>query len=223
MSRLGAVVVVALGSLGLGCGGDNPSSDPPAEVQSPQSEAPGPTDTPSEGEDTSSEGEVGVALAIDGRAVSMAARAELKVIEGDPAVHVAITGRTSGTDFVMIDLTFDGIADAIGPHHVEFSLPDSGAHIAISSFDDTSYYSQGGQIDVVVDADGSIEGSFDIALAQSAAPQPGEPVVFAPSDVAARLGGSFSGDWVLDCHSRLMGHRTLLPGGDYCDGLVIAE
>ena len=37
----------------------------------------------------------------------MTARAELKIAEGQRAVHVAITGRSSGTDFVMIDLTFD--------------------------------------------------------------------------------------------------------------------
>ena len=145
----------------------------------------------------------------------------LYYVNGTPTdcVHIAITGRTSGTDFVMIDLTFDGLENAIGLHRVEFSLPEGGEHVANSSLDDTWYYSQGGVIDVSVEADGSISGSFDIALAQGTLGAPGEPVVFAPSEVAKPLVGSFSGDWVLNCHSRLRGHSTLIFGGEYCDNL----
>jgi hypothetical protein len=217
MSRLQAVIVVALGSLWAGCGGDDPAPPemPPggAEEEGSNSDA---TDEPIDPEWS-------LDFAIAGRATPMTARAELKIVEGERTVHVAITGRTSGTDFVMIDLTFDGLEDAMGPHHVQFSLPERGEHIANSSLDDTWYYSQGGEIDVSVSADGAIEGSFDIALARGSLGAPGEAVVFAPSDVTTELQGTFSGAWVLNCHSRLMGHTTLVFGGDYCDALVINE
>lgn len=211
MSRLGAVVVVALGSLSLACSGGDP---PGAATPDTTPEA---TDTP--GSEVPVDPEWGLDFELTGRAVPMTARAELQVVEGRQTVHLAITGRTSGTDFVMIDLTFDSLENALGPHVVEFSLPDDGQHIANSSLDDTWYYSQGGAIDVSVDADGGIEGSFDIALARGTLGAPGEPVVFTPSDVATVLEGTFSGDWVLNCHSRLMGHGTLIFGGEYCDGL----
>lgn len=217
MSRLGAVVVVALGSLSIACSGeDPPGADTPAETTSDGS---GATDTPAE--QAPVDPEWGLDFELTGRAVPMTARAELQVVEGLQTVHLAITGRTSGTDFVMIDLSFDSLESALGPHLVEFSLPDGGEHIANSSLDDTWYYSQGGAIDVSVDADGGIAGSFDIALARGTLGAPGEPVVFTPSDVVTMLEGTFSGDWVLNCHSRLMGHTTLVFGGEYCDGLQL--
>jgi hypothetical protein len=212
MSRLRAVVVVALG-LQIGCGGDD-SAPPPddSEVQG------------AGGEDNATDEidpEWGLEFALAGRSTPMTARAELKIVEGELPVHVAITGRTTGTDFVMIDLTFEDLDDAMGPHHVEFSLPESGQHVANSSLDDTWYYSQGGAIDVSVSVDGNIEGSFDIELARGTLGAPGEPVVFAPSDVSTVLEGTFSGAWVLNCHSRLMGHMTLVFGGDYCEDFVL--
>lgn len=218
MARLGAVVV-AFGSLTLACGGE----DPPSSEAPPGTTEDGVEATAEPGAEVSEDEAIDPAWALDfeisGRMVPMTARAELKVVEGERPVHIAITGRTSGTDFVMIDLTFDGLENAIGPHRVEFSLPEDGEHVANSSLDDTWYYSQGGVIDLSVEADGSISGSFDIALAQGTLGAPGEPVVFAPSEVAKPLVGSFSGDWVLNCHSRLRGHATLIFGGEYCENL----
>jgi hypothetical protein len=214
MSRLWAVVV-AFGSLSLGCGGDDSSrSEDPVDTV---------PDTPDTAVDVPSDPEWGLEFALTGHPTPMTARAELKVVEGERPVHISINGRTPGTDFVMIELTFDSIDDAIGTHRVEFSLPMSGAHFVNTSLDDNWYYSQGGELEISVSADGPIEGSFDIALARGVLTSPGEPVVFAPSDVATPLEGSFSGAWVLNCHSRLMGHTTLVFGGDYCDALVIGE
>jgi hypothetical protein len=218
-SRLGAVVIVAFGWIGLGCGGGDPApADAPPET--PDTEAP---DTVGPATDEPMDSAWALEFALAGRATPMTARAELKINQGEIPVHLAITGRTTGTDFVMIDLTFEGIEAALGPHHVQFSLPQGGAHVANSSLDDTWYYSQGGEIDVSVDGDGSIEGNFRIALARGTLGNPGEPVVFAPSAEVTPLEGSFSGDWVLNCHSRLMGHQTLIFGGEYCEGLDLAE
>jgi len=210
MSRLGAVLVVGWGSILSACGGEDPA---PVDAETPDTPADEATDTPTDPD--------ALDFDIEGRVEPMTALAELKISEGERPVHVAITGRSTGTDFVMIDLTFDGLENTIGPHHVQFSLPEGGAHVAISSLDEASYYSQGGDIDVRLSADGSIEGTFDILLARGApAPAaPGEPVVYSASADVTPLEGSFSGGWVLDCHSRLMGHSTFVVGGDYCDQL----
>lgn len=211
MSCLKAVVVVAIGGSSVACGGEDPAA--PAGPETPEADVT--DDTPA---DVPNDPEWGLDFSITGRSAPMTARAELKVTEGE-RVHVEITGRTSGTDIVMIDLSFDTLEGALGPHQVEFSLPDDGAHVANGSLDGTWVYSQGGTIDVSVSADGAIEGAFDIALARGTLGDPGEPVVFEPSAVAMPLGGSFSGAWVLNCHSRLAGHSTLVVGGDYCDSL----
>lgn len=214
MSRLGAVIAVAFAAFTLACGGEDAEPAAPDEGTSqpdgvePEPEAP-------------RDPEWGLDFQITGRTIPMTARAELKVVEGDPAVHVAITGRTTGTDVLMIDLTFDGLENTLGPHQVEFALPDGGAHVANGSLDGTWYYSQGGVIDMKISAEGEIEGSFDIALARGDLGIPGQPVVFEPDAVATPLTGEFSGPWVLNCHSRLAGHSTLVFGGDYCDKLEL--
>jgi hypothetical protein len=215
MSRLGAVVV-ALGALSLACGGSDPESAAPLD---PAATAPDDVmDEPTEPVGVPSDPEWGLDFSITGRSVPMTARAEVKVVEGRNAVHVAITGRTSGTDLMMIDLTFDGIENALGPHEVQFSLPEGGEHIANGSLDGTWYYSQGGTIELSVSPEGSIEGSFEIALARGEM-TPGLPIVFAPDEEATPLVGRFRGQWVLNCLSRLAGHQSLIPGGDYCDNL----
>ncbi len=218
MSRLGAVAAVALGSFTLACGGeDPPPAPPPDETTAPDGDDP---ELDPEA-DAARDPEWGLDFRITGRTVPMTARAELKVVEGDPVVHVAITGRTTGTDVLMIDLTFDGLENTLGPHQLELALPEGGAHVANGSLDGTWYYSQGGLIDVTMSAEGAIEGTFDIALARGDLGAPGEPVVFEPDAVATPLTGEFSGLWVLNCHSRLAGHSTLIFGGDYCENLEL--
>jgi hypothetical protein len=215
MSRLGAVIAVACGAFSLACGGGDAGSTPPLDP-APAPPAPDESsidETPSAPADS----EWALAFSIDGRPAPMTARAEVKVVEGENAVHVSITGRTSGTDVMMIDLTFDGLENALGPHTVQFSLPEGGAHVANGSLDGNWYYSQGGSIDISLNTDGEIEGSFDIALAEGHMSAAGEPIVFEPSEVTIPLDGEFSGSWVLNCHSRLAGHNTLIVGGDYCE------
>jgi hypothetical protein len=217
LPRWGAVIAVALGSFALACGGADPEPAPDDAT----SQADG-VDPELDGQgDEERDPEWGLDFEITGRTTPMTARAELKVNEGDPRVHVAITGRTSGTDVLMIDLTFDGIENALGPHQVEFALPDVGAYVANGSLDGNWYYSQGGRIDMTISADGDIAGTFDIALALGDLGAPGDPVVFEPDAVATPLTGQFSGDWVLNCHSRLAGHSTLILGGQFCDNLEL--
>lgn len=221
MSRLGAIVSVALGAISLGCGGEEP-----ARADGPEAAPTDSVDTPATGGATEEpiDPDWALDLAILGRTALVTARAELKVVQGESRVHLAITGRTSDADYVMIDLTFESIEEAMGPHVVEFSLPEGGEHVAISSLDDTWYYSQGGQIEVSASPDGHIAGSFEIALTLAEPVEPSDgPVALAPSDVAPPLQGSFSGDWVLNCHSRLDGHMALVFGGRFCDDLVIGE
>ena len=107
---------------------------------------------------------------------------------------------------------------ALGTHREEFSLPDDGAHMVNGSLDGNWYYSQGGTIDLSLSRDGEIRGTFNIALSLGEM-APGEPVVFEASEEAVPLGGEFSGSWVLNCHSRLPGHGTTIPGGDFCENL----
>jgi hypothetical protein len=214
MSRLVAVIVVASGFISLGCGGEDPPR-PADDMQAPDmegavTEEPNTLDT-------------GLAFSITGRSAPMTANAELKVVEGELPVHVAIMSHTSGTDFVMIDLKFESLDEALGSHAVQLSLPDDGTHFANLSLDDNWYYSQSGELTASVGSDGSIEGSFDIDLARGTLGAPNEPVVFAPSDVTTELKGTFSGSWALDCHSRLMGHMALINGGDFCEELVLPE
>jgi hypothetical protein len=214
MSRLGAVVAVLLGSLSQACsGGDSEPAAPPEPA--PVADEPAIDETPSLATDP----EWALEFSIEGRPAPMTARAELKVVEGQQSVHVAIQGHTSGTDVMMIDLTFDGLEDALGQHTVPFSLPEGGAHVANGSLDGNWYYSQGGTIELDVKAGGSIEGHFDIALARGQMAAPGLPVVFEPSEESMPLDGEFSGSWVLNCHSRLAGHESVIAGGDFCDNL----
>jgi hypothetical protein len=217
MSRLGAVVVAAIGSFAVACSGGDAESTPPVDSPDPSGST---TTEPGTGETPSLPGdeEWGLAFSLVGRDVPMTARAEVTVIEGEDAVHVTIDGRTSGTDALTIDLTFEGIENALGPHVETFSLPDDGAHMVNGSLDGNWYYSQGGTIELNVSRDGEIRGTFDIALALGEM-APGEPIVFEASEQAMPLGGQFSGSWVLNCHSRLPGHGTTIPGGDYCETL----
>jgi hypothetical protein len=220
MSRLVAVIVVASGLISVGCGGEDPPRPPADDMQGSDMEG---SDMEGSETDEPNNLEPGLDFAITGRSAPMTANAELKVVEGELPVHVAIMSHTSGTDFVMIDLKFESLEEALGSHDVQLSLPNDGTHFANLSLDDNWYYSQSGELTASVGADGSIEGSFDIDLARGTLGAPNEPVVFAPSDVTTELKGTFSGSWELNCHSRLMGHMAVINGGDYCDEFVLPE
>jgi hypothetical protein len=211
VSQLGARFTVVLASLAWGCGSGDPTADAP------------PDETPADSDLTnlpafSPEGDF--AIALPAHAIEMTALAEVKVNEGDPNVHVSITGRTAGSDVLIIDLIFDGVEHTLGPHHMRFGLPAENEHMVNGSLDGTWYYSQGGDIAVSLSAEGELDGSFDIALARGDMPdEPGEPVVFAPSAQSIPLIGSFSIPWKLSCHSRLPGHNVYTFGGKYCENL----
>lgn len=217
MSRLGVVLAMAFGSLAFACGDGD---EPPATPAVPDTPDPGAEGSGDEVYATPEDREWGLHFTISGRTTPMTARAELAVNEGEDEVHLAITGRTTDTDLMQIELTFDGLEGAFGEHAVTLSLPDSGIHFANGSLDDIWYYSQGGEVTVNMTHDGNIRGSFNIALARGEFSPPGAPPVFEADAEATPLTGEFEGPWVLFCHSRLRGHQTLIPGGQFCDNLT---
>lgn len=215
MSHSGAIVAVAMGLLAVACGGAEPLPAEPAEA-SPEESGDIETVLP-EGEEVLP-GSL-LQFRIDGREGPMGAQAQVAIQEGVPGVHVRITGGDEGSNMLMIDLSFDGLDDTMGPHQEEFALPDEGAHVANASLDGEWFYSQGGEIEVSLSPDGAIEGRFDVALAPDHLEGMGEAPVFEATDDAKRVTGAFRGRWILSCQSRLAGHDTFIPGGDFCENL----
>jgi hypothetical protein len=213
MSHPHAMVAIVFSLAAFACGGAEPASSLPVDP-------PAPTDT----NDATVEGdpsEPGSAFQfrIDGREGPMAAQARVTVQEGVPTVHLAITGGDDGDTMLVMDLSFDGIENTMGPHLVEFALPRQGDNVANASFDGAWYYSQGGEIDVRLSADGAIEGRFNVSLAPDDLEAAGEPPVFESTENATTVSGDFSGRWTLSCQSRLAGHSTLISGGEFCEEL----
>ncbi len=211
MSHSGAILAVFLSMGAVACGDADPV--PPSQVEQLE---PGPT---TEGDPNEAFDASGLDFTIDGRDEQMGAQARLQVREGDATVHLLITGGNNGDDYIMLDLAFDDVASSMGPHVVPFGLPRQGDNVANASFDGESFYSQGGEIDVSLSADGTIVGTFNVSLAHDSLELPGEEPVFEVSEDATALSGDFSGRWTLSCQSRLAGHQTFVPGGDYCEKL----
>jgi hypothetical protein len=209
MSRFRAIMVVAFSSAALACGGADPapSAEPPAADENDPENAGEPA------------GESELAFSIVGREGPMGAQAQLRVTEGDPIVHLAITGGDEGSNVILINLAFEGLNNAMGAHVVEFDLPFVGDHMANANFDGTSYYSQGGEIDLSLSRDGHIEGRFNVALAPDSVEAGGEPVVFTRIDEPTPVSGVFNGQWSLFCRSHLPGHQSLIEGGQFCEDL----
>lgn len=222
MSHSSAVVALALGLVVAACG----DAEAPA-AESPAAGAPA-AGSPEESAAGDDEGELSqgeeslpgprLQLRIDGRE-PMNAQARVAVQEGSRAVHLQITGGDDDSNLLMMDLLFDGVANTMGEHALAFGLPRQGDHVANASLDGDWYYSQGGDIDVKLTSDGTIEGRFDLALAPDRLESPGEAPVFVVTDEATEVRGAFSGDWILSCQSHLAGHDSLILGGEFCDNL----
>lgn len=215
MSHSGVIVAVAMGLVAVACGGAEP---PPAEPVEASPEESG------DGEPVLPEGEEVLPgsllqFRIDGREGPMGAQAQVAIQEGVPGVHVRITGGDDGSNMLMIDLSFEGLDDTMGPHQEEFALPDAGTHVANASLDGEWFYSQGGEIEVSLSPDGAIEGRFGVALAPDHLEDRGEAPVFEATDDATLVTGAFRGRWILSCQSRLAGHESFVPGGDFCENL----
>lgn len=216
MSHSGAIVAVAMGLVAVACGdAEQPPAEPAAEA-SPETAGDDETVLP-EGEEVLP-GSL-LQFRIDGREGPMGAQAQVAVQEGVPGVHVRITGGDNGSNMLMIDLLFEGLDDTMGPHEEEFALPYEGAHVANASLDGEWFYSQGGEIEVNLSPDGAIEGRFDVALAPDHLEDMGEAPVFEATDDAKLVTGAFRGRWILSCQSRLAGHESFVPGGDFCENL----
>jgi len=147
----------------------------------------------------------------------MAAKARLNVQEGVRAVHLSITGADGPEDLVILDLDFDGVEGSLGPHQGELGLPYAAVYTVTASLDGRPYHSQAGHIELSLAEDGGLTGSFNVDLAED--PAADQPFEILPSEQVRGLSGEFVGQWVLHCQSHLAGHRSLLPGGDYCESL----
>ena len=159
-------------------------------------------------------------LSIDDWTEAIDAKAQLNVTEGERAVRLEITAGGQ-KDVVLVDVAFDGIEGSMGLHHLAVGLPGGGLDSAVASIGGQPYHSQAGAIDVNLSADGSIAGSFELALAQDPVVAEGEPIVFELSEELRNLKGQFSGQWKLFCQSHMPGHMSsLMTGGHYCDGLA---
>jgi hypothetical protein len=205
-------------------------SEPSAPSESPDNPAEPSQETPALTPAEGGNGSLGneslesglVAVSIDGRSPEMDAQAALYVVEGENDVGLRIAGAdNSDNDFVYIDLTLHGIDSTMGPHVFEFGLPDQSEHVANVGLDGEQYYSQSGRIEVQLNANGTIEGTFDMALAPDhpALGPTGEPV-YESTDDATLVSGSFIGDWRLSCQSHLPGHQSLIAGGEFCEDLT---
>jgi hypothetical protein len=162
----------------------------------------------------------------------MGAQALLRVREGDPEVHLSITGAEGRTDLFVIDLQFEGLENTLGKHAVEFGLPYTGDYMANANLSGEAYHSQSGPIAFTLTADGRIGGTFDVAMALDGddvqnvigETSSGSPIaipVFEPSTDLTSLTGSFTGTWVLSCESHMPGHGAWQYGGNYCDSLEL--
>jgi hypothetical protein len=189
--------------------GDDGSLDPVADEPNADSSADG--QEPAAGGDE-------FAVTFTGQAIVMNARAELQVNEGERDVHLSVTGRTPGTDVLVVDITFDGLENTFGAHSVQFSLPEGGPHDVNGTLNGEWYYSQSGQAELTLTPEGRLDGRFQVRLARAEEIQPGT-VIFSPTADSSPLDVTFSVPWVLSCHSRLAGHGILQPGGDFCDEL----
>jgi hypothetical protein len=204
MSHSRAIVAFAFSVAAIGCGS--------AEHEAPLSTAETP-ETPDEVEGVPTDSGSGLDLSIDGHLDWTAAQARLETKEGEPEVHVSITGGAHA-DWLQLNVTFEDLASSMGPHEVELTSPLEGEHVVSGNLDGEDFYSQSGHLTLTLSAEGRIDGSFDVVLARGVA-SPATP----PSADATPLSGDFHGNWVLSCQSRLPGHRTLISGGEYCDSL----
>jgi hypothetical protein len=149
----------------------------------------------------------------------MAAKARLNVREGVRSVRLSITGTDGPLDLVILDLEFDGVESSMGPHQGDLGLPYAAVYTVSASLDGRPYHSQAGYIELSLAADGGIEGTFTVDLAED--PPLDQPFEIVPSEQVRELSGEFTGQWLLQCQSRLAGHRSFVSGGDYCEGLEL--
>ncbi len=198
---------VLFAALAVACGSDPTDADNP--------EPSGEMEPGSESSDAA------VEVAIDGRSETLGAQARLDVQQGSEFVHLGITGADGANDIVVFDIYFAGVGSTMGDHMLPLGLPvpvGEGNFVNVS-LDGEAYYSQGGEIELSLAADGSIDGHFEVNLARDQT-VPGAPLLPpAPSEDSMMLTGDFEGSWTLSCQSRFPGHETLMAGGAFCDDL----
>lgn len=205
----------------LACGDDASKPSSALTPSTPPEQAPA-SDPP---QSESPESDAAFRLSIDGWAEELGAKAQLNVKEGQPTVRLEITG-TGQLDVLLLDVNFDGVAGTMGMHEVELGLPavvvfDQPVDSAIASLGGQPYHSQSGHVAVTLSPDGSIQGTFDVALALDPDVAPDELITFELTDQIRPLSGSFAGHWDLFCQSHLPGHGdAFMKGGHYCDGIA---
>jgi hypothetical protein len=200
------VIAAVLFGVAPACADSEPTA---AEPSTPGSMQMAPVDEVDE------EGEAKLELTVEGRSEPMQAQARLSVVEGTREVTFTITGGDAADNLVVIGLAFDGVGAVIGAHTVELGPPEADGPYAIASFEGQLYHSPSGEVELSLSREGSIEGSFDVALLQTS-----------PSEVATpidAMSGAFTGSWILHCQSPIPGFTGghVVSDSPYCNNLEL--
>ncbi len=156
--------------------------------------------------DSTQGGDGVVQVALEGEPAPLDGGARLEVRELNPVVNLVVTAVYSSNhdNLVQLQLALDGVQNAVGSHHSELGAVSARA-FAVAYLDRVSYTSRSGNLDVTLDGNGALSGSFVASLAEDPAPG-AQPAV--PSEPTLELSGSFEGSWSLLCRSPVIG----LPG-----------
>ncbi|HKO90129.1 MAG TPA: hypothetical protein VJU61_03190 [Polyangiaceae bacterium] len=201
----------------VACGGDDPA---PADAEA-ASDAPSTMQQP----DVRGEGNLfGVTLESSNQLLAGLARVE--VVELDPTVKFKLTATYPGNanDLLLLQVALPGVESVAGPHTFDFGRPYVAPAFAIVSLDGTSYSSREGTFELTLDADGGLDGSFEVSFSEDLSledhPLADRSESLNPAE-AMRLSGSFEGSWSLLCKSPV----PALPGdhsvtdSEYCKTL----
>jgi hypothetical protein len=163
-----------------------------------------------------------VQLTLDGVHEVLTGGARLEVRELNPVVHLVVTTvfASNHDDLLELDLTFEGVENAVGSHSSELGGQSNSPAFAVAYLERISYLSQSGSLDVTLTGDGAIHGRFDAELAVDAEGS-SDPTGIPASAVNFNLSGAFEGTWSLLCRSPVLA----LPGdhsvadSPYCNQL----
>jgi hypothetical protein len=155
-----------------------------------------------------------ILLTLEGEAAQLEGGARIEVREENPVVNLVVTAvyADNHDDLLQLQLAIDGVDQVAGHHTYDLAGASSRAY-AVAYLDRVSYFSETGTLDLTVQGDGALSGSFSASLAPDAAD--------AADAAPLELSGSFTGSWSLLCRSPV----AILPGDHsvsdsaYCNNL----
>lgn len=201
----------------VACGGSEPAGAPaPAEqmANSPASQG--------------TEDQSGLRLLLTGEGAPLgeglsdaplSGRAELQVREQNPVVNLVLsaTFEENTSNLVQFRLSFLGVENTAGLHHIEIGPPTYSAAYMQAYLELQSYSSRSGVLDVTLTGEGRISGSLQAELFKDS--EPGE---LDESGERIDLSATFDGAWNLLCTSpvpALPGDHNM-PDSAYCRALT---